>query len=134
MIFRRENELVLKNADTGEVFASFPLADGRFSVTFTHSVNKSPYTDFYEIIDGEIYAVSAKFYSFGAGVGLWPFEGGVYEYGGDGSILASGEPIYVPRPVYIVGTFEDNLLEIGGEIFSLTEICGKSSAVEFSYE
>ena len=44
--------LTLRNRDSGEVYARYRMGEGdRFSVTFTHSVNKYPLTDIYEIED-----------------------------------------------------------------------------------
>ncbi len=42
--------LVIRNADTGEVYLSYPLEQGEeFSITFVHSVNKTPVTDVYDV-------------------------------------------------------------------------------------
>ena len=41
--------LVVRNAETGEVYARYDCPDGtRFEVDFTHSVNKSPVIDVFE--------------------------------------------------------------------------------------
>ena len=47
--------LVLSNADSGQVYATYPVENGdTFAVEFIHSVNKSPVRDVYEIREGEI--------------------------------------------------------------------------------
>lgn len=60
--------LVLRNADTGKVYGRYAMAEGDwFSVTFVHSVNKSPVMDCYEIKDHAIYVEKTVYYNFGAG-------------------------------------------------------------------
>ena len=61
--------LILRNGDSGEVIRVFPVQEGdEFSVTFVHSVNKSPVTDVYQIRRDGIYVVRTIYYAFGAGV------------------------------------------------------------------
>ena len=44
--------LVLRNADTGQYYGRYAMDEGDwFSVSFVHSVNKSPVTDCYQIRD-----------------------------------------------------------------------------------
>jgi hypothetical protein len=127
--------LVLKNADTGEVMAAYPIDDGHeFSITFIHSVNKSPVTDVYEIHGKEIYVIRTKYYSFGAGVQTEVEEGQTLEYGLDGSMIVSGFNRRIDKLSYIVGTVSDHMLEIGGETISLRELCGKNTTVQFCIE
>ncbi len=127
--------LVLKNADTGEVICAYPVQDGdEFSITFIHSVNKSPVTDVYQIRDSGIYVVQTKYFSFGAGVQTEVQEGQRLEYGSDGSMIVSGFNQRMDRLSYIVGTVSDHTLEIAGETVSLRELCGQNTAVRFSCE
>ena len=56
--------LILKNGDTGKTLAVYRIDKGNeFSITFVHSVNKSPVTDVYEIRNGKIYVVRTIYYS-----------------------------------------------------------------------
>ena len=42
--------LVLRDGDTGQEFAKYPLeVGGEFSITFIHSVNATPVTDYYDV-------------------------------------------------------------------------------------
>lgn len=126
--------LVLKNADTGEIIAAYPMHDGdEFSITFIHSVNKSPVTDVYQIRDREIYVVRTKYFSFGAGVQTEVEAGQTLEYGPDGSMIVSGFNQRIDKLSYIVGTVSDHTLEIGGETISLRDLCGQNTAVRFFY-
>ena len=68
LLWPRQTRLVLEEPDSGQLYAWFPVEEGsRFSITFIHSVNKTPLTDVYEIRQGEIYVTETKFYGFGAG-------------------------------------------------------------------
>lgn len=127
-----QKRLVLRNPDSGEVYAEFAVEEGeRFSITFIHSVNKTPVTDVYEIRGGEIYAVETRYYSFGAGVQTEIEEGQSLNYAEDGAMVVSGIDKLVSGMIYVVGKVSDHSLEIGGCAYSLTELCGKGSPVQF---
>ena len=125
--------LVLQNADTEEVYASYPMEPGDvFSVEFVHSVNRSPVRDFYEIRpDGDIYVIQTNYYGFGAGVQTELNPGEKLEYGDDGSMQIKNINIRIPALIYVVGTVSDHTLHIGGTSVSLRELCGKNSKVAF---
>jgi hypothetical protein len=124
--------LILKNSDSGKTIASFPVKQGdEFSVTFIHSVNKSPVTDVYQIRDGKIYVVRTIYYAFGAGVQTEIGEGQTLSYGPDGSMIVSGFDRELDNLSYIVGTVSDHTLLIGGNTLSLRELCGKNTTVRF---
>ncbi|HHW67304.1 DUF1850 domain-containing protein [Defluviitalea raffinosedens] len=124
--------LILKNSDTGEIIASFPVNDGdEFSVTFIHSVNNSPVTDVYQIRTGKMYVDRTIYYAFGAGVQTEIEEGQSLEYGSDGAMIVSGFNKLMDRLSYIVGTVSDHILHINGKDISLRELCGKNTTVQF---
>lgn len=126
--------LVLKNADTGNTIASFPLRQGdEFCITFIHSVNKSPVIDVYQIRDGKIYVVRTIYYAFGAGVQTEIEEGQTLSYGPDGAMIVSGFDRQIDNLSYIVGTVSDHTLQIGGDTISLRDLCGKNTTVRFLY-
>lgn len=125
--------LVLRDGDTGKVYASYPVSEGeRFSVGFIHSVNKSPLTDVYEIRDHRIYVVETVYYAFGAGVQTQLEEGQTLRHGEDGSMIVSGFDREMTHLSYIVGTVSDHTLTIDGQEISLRALCGRNSTVEFS--
>lgn len=124
--------LILKNGDTAELIRSFPVKEGEeFSVTFIHSVNQTPVTDVYQIKKGKIHVVRTIYYSFGAGVQSEIEEGQSLEYGPDGSMIVSGFNRPLESLSYIVGTVSDHTLQIGGELISLRELCGRNTTVQF---
>ena len=125
--------LILKNGDTGKTLAVYPVEEGtEFSVTFIHSVNKSPVTDVYEIHNGDIYVIKTIYYSFGAGVQTEIEEGQTLEYGEDGSMIVSGFNLPpMDNLSYIVGTVSDHILEINKSSIKLRELYGRNTTVRF---
>lgn len=124
--------LFLINGDSGKIIASYPVRDqDEFSITFVHSVNNSPVTDVYRIINYRIYVVRTIYYSFGAGVQTELEEGQTLEYGEDGSMIVSGFNQPRDNLSYIVGTVSDHILEINGRKISLRELCGRNATVRF---
>ncbi len=124
--------LILKNGDTGKTLAVYRIEEeNEFSITFVHSVNKSPVTDVYEIRNGDIYVVRTIYYSFGAGVQTEIEEGQALEYGEDGSMIVSGFDRLMDNLSYIVSTVSDHILVINGNSVNLRELCGRNTTVRF---
>ena len=130
-----ETVLRLTNGETGQVYAEYEVADGdTFSITFIHSVNKSPGTEGY-IIDGdEIYLESCLYSAFGAGVATEVEEGQSLSYTEDGQMLIAGFHRKMNHLSYIVGTVSDHVLQLGTEEISLRQLCGRNSTVQFSIQ
>lgn len=128
-------KLVLSNAETGEVYASYPLKKGdSFAVEFIHSVNKSPVRDIYRIRDGAIWNEECIYYGFGAGVETELGEGETLSYGDDGEMIISNIDKRMDDMILVVGTISDHTLYFGEETISLRELCGRSSKVLFQYQ
>ena len=126
-------KLVLSNAETGEVYASYPLKEGdSFAVEFIHSVNKSPVRDIYRIRDGA--NEECIYYGFGAGVETELGEGETLSYGDDGEMIISNIDKRMDDMILVVGTISDHTLYFGEETISLRELCGRSSKVLFQYQ
>ncbi len=123
--------LVLSNSKTGEVYGSYPLEDATFSVTFVHSVNKSPVSDIYEVKDGIIYMTGTIYYGFGAGVPDELAEGQELTFGENGEMIISNMDLRIDDLVYVVGTVSDHVLKIGDEEIGLRDLCGRNSSVSF---
>lgn len=125
--------LVLTDADTGKVYAKYPISDGdEFSVTFTHSVNKTDVTETYEFRDDEIWLTGCIYYGFGAGVATEMEKGWELSYGEDGSMIISGIEMKMNALTYKVGTVSDHTLRINDEVISLRDLCGRNSSVNFA--
>lgn len=125
--------LVLEDADSGEIYAALPVKEGeKFSVTFTHSVNKTDETELYEVRGGEIYLTGCVYYSFGAGVAEVLDENWSLEIGDGGEMIISEINMKMAPLRYVVGTVSDHVLSIGGRQISLRGLCGRSSSVIFT--
>ncbi len=125
--------LFLRDAESRKIYARFPLSDGdTFSVTFVHSVNQSPVTDYYKIgANNELVLYATKFHAFGAGMPeSWPPNAQV-QTSPDG-IYATNLQITLPNVTYIVGTVSDHILTIGDKTISLRDLCGKNAEVLFT--
>ncbi len=128
----RVPSLLLLDRETGKEYARFPFGENdSFSITFIHSVNQSPVTDYYKREkDDTLLLYSTKFHAFGAGMPeSWP-EGAHVETSPDG-ILVTNLHITLPDVTYIVGTVSDHTLRIGGKTVSLRDLCGKNAEVLF---
>lgn len=125
--------LVLSNADSGQVYATYPVENGdTFAVEFIHSVNKSPVRDVYEIREGEIWNTQCIYYGFGAGVEEELGEGETLSYGENGEMIISNIEKKIDNMVIVVGTISDHTLYLRDETISLRDLCGRSSKVLFS--
>ena len=128
------HHLVLIDDENEKIYAKYPIEEGDlFSVTFRHSVNQSDATDIYEIRDGKIFAVRARYSSFGAGMPADIPAGQHIEYDSDGYMIIQDIDMEMQRLCYIIGTVYDHVFEINGEAVSLTELCGRNRAVVFKY-
>jgi len=123
--------LVVRDADSGKIYMTSRCPDGtEFLVEFTHSVNLSPVIDTFRAENGEIRAVKAKFYAFGAGMPTELNPGESFAFTEDGAMEITGITTVYDSLNYIVGTVYDYYLTIGGETVNLRELCGRNAHVE----
>ena len=134
-LFQPHGELVLRDADTGAEYARFSVGrSAEFSITFIHSVNNSPYTDYYEISRDGTFLIGMRYYEFGAGVPseLGPEE--TIEYLEDGSLKITGKRLFIPELTYLLGRETDHILGLDGQKYSLRKLCGDKKLVMFIFE
>ena len=134
MAKKNSNEtLTITDVDSGKEYAALTLpANREFSITFIHSVNKSPVTDVYIAKDDEIYLDRTLYYGFGAGVPTTISEGQHFAYGENGEKNISGYDMYIPDLIYVVGTVSDHVLAIGEDEISLRDLCGRNAKVRLA--
>ena len=123
--------LLLKNAESGKIYASFELPENEFAVSFVHSVNKTQVLEKYKVEENEIYLEGCVYYSFGAGVAEELPEGWKLSYGGSGEMIISNIHKRIDRLSYFVGTVSDHILHIEGKERSLIELCGRNTKLIF---
>lgn len=135
LLLRPHYYLTVRDRDTGEVYASYPMKEGeRFSVQFKHSINLSPVIDVYQIEEKHIYVEETIYYHFGAGVQTQLNEGETLTYGEDGSMIVGNIHQQRDNVGYIVGTVYDHILSVNGQEVSLRDLCGRNTAIRFNYE
>lgn len=123
--------LIVRNSENRYICGAYPCSEGsEFTVEFVHSVNLSPVIDTFRAQDGKIRAVSAKFYSFGAGMQTELNPGESFDFTDDGGMIISGLSREYESLSYIVGTVFDYHLTIGEERVNLRELCGRNAHVE----
>lgn len=127
--------LELTNGNTGERYARYSMAPGEeFSITFIHSVNKSPVTDWYETDgQGRIWLRRTVYYDFGAGVPFDLNEGETLSYADNGAMVISGIDREIPEFLIFVGTVSDHTLSIKGKEISLRDLCGRNAKVRITF-
>lgn len=123
--------LVLEDDETGEIYNIIPVKDlDEFEITFTHSVNKSPVTDIYQIRSGDIYLTGNIYYNFGAGVPTEIYDGQSLTYGENGEMIISDMDTLMPHLVYVIGTVTDYYLSVNdGEKICLQELYGTNKHI-----
>lgn len=123
--------LIVRDAESGRIYTISRCPDGtEFTVEFIHSVNLSPVIDTFRAENGEIHAVSAKFYAFGAGMQTELNPGESFAFTEDGAMEITGISTTYDKLSYIVGTVYDHYLTIHGETINLRELCGRNAHVE----
>lgn len=123
--------LVLEDDETGEIYNKIPVKDlDEFEITFTHSINKSPVTDIYQIRSGDIYLTGNTYYNFGAGVPTEIYDGQSLTYGENGEMIISDMDTLMPHLVYVIGTVTDYYLSVNdGEKICLQELYGTNKHI-----
>ncbi len=126
-------ELVLTDLDSGQEYASFPIEDGgSFSIEFIHSVNQTPVTDVYQVKGRDFYVIETRYYGFGAGVQTLIEEGQTLTYAPDGAMVITGFNTRMTGMCYLIGMVSDHVLSLGGQEYSLRDLCGRGSSVVFT--
>ena len=126
--------VVMTNAETDEVYFQQPLeADGVFSVSYIHSVNKSNVEEYYRLEDDEICLFRARYRAFGAGVATELEEGQTLSYE-DGYMIIENIHYQIPDLVYRVGTVSDPLIHIGTQTWHMKDLAPPLTSVRFTIQ
>lgn len=124
--------LLLKDQDTNKIYGQwFMEEESLFSLSFIHSVNKSPVKDEIMVKDGILHAHKVIYSGFGAGVQTELNPGELLTYDENHQMVISNIKTTYENLNLIVGTVSDHVLEIQGTEISLRELCGKNAAVTF---
>ena len=106
--------LILVNERSGKALYAAEASDGtEFSISFIHSVNFSPVTEHYQIIDGQIYLTALRYESFGAGMPTELTEGQKLSHE-HGQLLITGFDRMIPRLCYFISRIDGHAFQING--------------------
>ena len=127
--------VVMTNAETNEVYFQQPLeADGVFSVSYIHSVNKSNVEEYYRLEeDDQLYLFRARYRAFGAGVATELEPGQTLSYE-DGYMIIENIHYQIPDLVYRVGTVSDPLIHIGTQTWHMKDLDPQLTSVRFTIQ
>lgn len=131
--FKDSNTLVMKDFKSGETYLELPLNDDHiFSVSYTHSVNKSLVEEYYTITpkDG-ITLIKARYNNFGAGVATELSNDEYLSYDEDDYMVINNMSVPVPQLIYKVGTVSDHILHIGDNSWHLKAYAPELTSVVF---
>lgn len=124
--------LIMENADTGEIYLEAPLdTDGTFSISYTHSVNKSDVEEYYQWHNQQILLIKGRYHHFGAGVATEIAPGQKLYYDEDGFMIIDQINTPIADLVYKVGTISDHILHIGDNTWHLKELAPSLTSVRF---
>lgn len=126
--------VIMANADTNQIYFEEPLeADGVFSVSYIHSVNKTNVEEYYRMEDGQLYLFKARYRSFGAGVATEIAPGQTLRYE-DGYMIIENIHYMLPDLVYKVGTVSDPLIHIGEQTWHMKDLAPSLTSVRFTIQ
>lgn len=127
------NTLVMKDFKSGETYLELPLNDDHiFSVSYTHSVNKSLVEEYYTITPkDDITLIKARYNNFGAGVATELSNGEYLSFDEDDYMVINNMSVPVPQLIYKVGTVSDHILHIDDNSWHLKEYAPELTSVIF---
>lgn len=134
MTFPMVPVMSVEEAQTGEIKTLFAVVPEReFYMEFTHSVNRTPVREYYELQDGKIFLTRAEYVSFGAGMPEVPETPGAALTLADGVLHLD----HINRPmsefIYRVGTVAQHTLHINGKDIPLILLAPPQTALRFQY-
>ncbi|PKL16860.1 MAG: hypothetical protein CVV49_14135 [Spirochaetae bacterium HGW-Spirochaetae-5] len=125
-------QFVIIDYKSGEVLYSSDVVPGvKFSVTYIHSVNKSPVEDQFDLDSNyRIMLRKSIFKSFGAGVPSNLGDGDKFEYYKD-RIEVSYSNSSIDRFILFVGVIADHHFRMNGQDFQLSRLSSPQRSVQF---
>lgn len=124
--------LVIEDRHTEEVYLEEPLGvDGTFSVSYTHSVNKSEVEEYYCWQDQQIVLYKSRYNNFGAGVATELAQGEELYTDEQGFMVIDRMQVPIDTLAYRIGTISDHVLHIGEKSWHLKTLAPSLTSVVF---
>ncbi len=126
-------QFVIIDYKSGEVLYSSDVVPGdKFSITYIHSVNKSPVEDQFDLDSNyRIMLRKSIFKSFGAGVPSTSVDGDKFEYFKD-RIEVSYSNSSIENFILFVGVIADHHFLMNGHDFQLSRLSSPQRSVQFT--
>lgn len=128
-------QLLMVDTESGEVYFKTPLDNElNFSVSYTHSVNKSDVEEYYRWDDDHWSLYKTRYMGFGAGVATELRKGETLRYDEDGYMIIENMNVPVETLSYRVGIFSDQILHIKEQQWYLKDLAPPFGSVVFRLE
>ena len=118
----KTQRIVLLGERSGEPLLTAEAPDGtEFSISYIHSVNKSPVTEYFRVEEGKIFLLAMRYESFGAGMPteIDPDQSFSLE---EGYMLITGYHRHMPELRLFISRTEGHVFEIGGKVTALSSL------------
>ena len=126
------SHLLMVDQTNGTVYLDEMLGeDGLFSVSYTHSVNKSEVEEYYRWDGQRITLIKARYNHFGAGVATELAPNEQLYYDEDGFMIIDHMQVPIENLAYRVGTISDHVLHIGQQTWHLNQLAEACKGVVF---
>ncbi len=130
--YKSSDTLTMKDYQTNQVYLEVPLGEDHiFSISYTHSVNKSMVEEYYLLENGTITLIKSRYHHFGAGVATELREDEYLTYDDEGFMVINNMNLSIPQLVYKVGTVSDHILHIGDKSWHLKDFAPELTSVIF---
>lgn len=115
--------LVLTNDTNGRTVFIRRIDEGAtFSVSYLHSVNKSPVEEFYQIQDGQIVLTALHYDTFGVGMPTEPEQGQTMVQTPGEGIAITGYDRPLPDLCYVIGYIANHTLHLADQQIPLDSL------------
>ena len=125
--------LILVNDESNTLLLKVRISDEEeFSVSYIHSANRSPVTEFYQVRNGSIVLTALEFATFGAGMPTELEPGQVLVNLPDGKMRIEGFDREIEALLYIIGYTTEHTLHVGQQNVPLTTLDVPGQLIQFN--
>lgn len=127
------NRFTISNSKTGEIVYIDTIDNAEeFTVSFRHSVNRTPVNEFVRIRENKFIVYKTTFYSYGAGMPEYDRTSRQKVTINDGVVLIENIDRELESFTYLVGTYADHTLSYKDKNIKLSELIEPQNPAFFS--
>lgn len=124
--------LMVQDTKTKALLYETDITDTKeFSISFTHSVNKSDVEEFYQVQGSNMVLFRAKYKAFGAGVATAIENKQTLHYENDYMVIEGLHQVINPLS-YFIGRVSDQILHVNGQSIYLKNIGTPGQSITFT--